>query len=290
MKKTNLNFDKSEFKKNENGMLYKFDEIHEGAKLVEMGEVLVCEVVMSIENTVLFENMGHPQRMFAVKESTFKGDLPEGLLMMHKGDEATFGVDLDMISEMVAPGQMPVTYIPNKGMKMFYQVKLHDIISREQMMAEQAQYQKALYKRQMDEPKVIEEYVKSNHIEAKPDSDGLYVIVTKKGNGEAVANGKKVKIDYTGRLMSGQIFDTSIESIAKEGGVYDSRRTYGPLEYEVGKMGLIKGWDRGAMGQTEGSKVTLIIPSALGYGEQGAGGMILPYTPLVFELDIVEVK
>ena len=55
-------------------------------------------------------------------------------------------------------------------------------------------------------------------------------------------------------------------------------------------MGLIHGWEEGVMGQPEGSQLQLIIPSALGYGSQGAGQMIPPYSTLVFDLDIVSVK
>jgi FKBP-type peptidyl-prolyl cis-trans isomerase len=54
-------------------------------------------------------------------------------------------------------------------------------------------------------------------------------------------------------------------------------------------MSLIPGWDEGVMGQPEGSKLRLIIPSAMGYGSQGAQ-TIPPYSPLVFDIEILSVK
>ena len=61
------------------------------------------------------------------------------------------------------------------------------------------------------------------------------------------------------------------------------------LTYVVGQMSLIPGWDEGVMGQSEGTKLQLIIPSAMAYGSQGAP-TIPPYSPLVFDLEILSVK
>ena len=58
----------------------------------------------------------------------------------------------------------------------------------------------------------------------------------------------------------------------------------------MGAFPLIPGWDEGVDGQPEGTELTLIMPSKLGYGERGAGNDILPYSPLVFDLTIVSVK
>ena len=55
-------------------------------------------------------------------------------------------------------------------------------------------------------------------------------------------------------------------------------------------MGLIKGWEDGIMGQPEGSILQIVMPSSLGYGSRGAGEMIPPYSPLVFDIEIVSVK
>jgi FKBP-type peptidyl-prolyl cis-trans isomerase len=55
-------------------------------------------------------------------------------------------------------------------------------------------------------------------------------------------------------------------------------------------MGLIKGWEDGIMGQPEGSILQLVMPSSLGYGSRGAGEMIPPFSPLVFDIEIVSVK
>ena len=136
------------------------------------------------------------------------------------------------------------------------------------------------------EPELIAAYVKEHGVKAKPNAKGLYVIVNKKGNGPTVAVGREVTISYTGRLLDGTMFDSSNEADCAAAGM----ECHAPLTYVVGKMSLIPGWDEGVMGQPEGSKLQLIIPSAMGYGSQGAGQMIPPYSPLVFNIEIISVK
>ena len=127
-------------------------------------------------------------------------------------------------------------------------------------------------------------------VTVKPTADGLYVIVKKRGTGAKVATGMEVAINYTGRLLDGTIFDSSVESDARSGEIYDANRPYKPLTYVVGKMGLIPGWEQGIMGQPQGTILQLVIPSALAYGSHGAGSKILPFSPLVFDIEIVSVN
>lgn len=278
------------FKKTDSGLHYKFVTENKGVQQVQKGDILVCEVVMKMDTMVLFDNTGNPDRMFQVKDPMFNGDLPEGLLMMHEGDEAVFAIEADSLAQFFGPQQMPPAYRGGEGMKLYYEIKLHDIVSEKELQQEQSNYMAEMEKRQNDEPETIAQYIAEQKITAKPDADGLYVIVNKKGNGPKVAVGKDVKINYTGRTLDGKMFDTSVEADAKEGGIYNAQRPYEPLSYKVGQMSLIKGWENGVMGQPQGTSLTLIIPSALGYGAQGAGDMIAPYSPLRFDITIVEVR
>lgn len=277
------------FKKTENGLHYKFIKENTEEQKVQIGDILVCEIVMRIDSTETYSNMGNPDRTFQVLESQFKGDLSEGLQMLHKGDHAIFAIEMDSLSQYFSPNQMPKGYIPNQGMKMYYEIILHDIVTKEEQAQEQANYMAEMEERKNKEPEMIAQYISDNNITTKPNANGVYVIVDKKGNGTKVAPGKKVKMNYTGRLLDGTVFDTSVETVAQESGVFNPNRPYEPLSYTVGQMSLIKGWEDGVMGQPSGSKLTLIIPSSMGYGPQGAGNTIPPYSPLIFNIEIVEV-
>ena len=85
------------------------------------------------------------------------------------------------------------------------------------------------------------------------------------------------------------MFDTSVESVDKESGLYNPQRPYSPLTYTVGQMSLIQGWEEGIINQPGGTKLTVIMPSSMGYGPQAVGD-IPANSPLVFDIDIVSVK
>jgi peptidyl-prolyl cis-trans isomerase A (cyclophilin A) len=109
----------------------------------------------------------------------------------------------------------------------------------------------------------------------KADS-GLYYKITKKTDGKPPKAGDKVSVHYAGKLVDGTEFDSSF----KRGE---------PIEFNVGVGQVIKGWDEGILLLKEGETATLLIPSDLGYGARGAGGVIPPNAWLVFDVELVKV-
>jgi peptidylprolyl isomerase len=85
------------------------------------------------------------------------------------------------------------------------------------------------------------------------------------GNQKTVKIGDNVSVDYIGSL-NGTVFDTSIETVAKENNLYTPNRTYEPLLLTVGKEQTIKGFDEGIVGMKVGESKTLIIPPEKAYG------------------------
>lgn len=106
---------------------------------------------------------------------------------------------------------------------------------------------------------------------------GLQIEDIKIGTGNAVTAGDTVVMHYSGTLTDGTKFDSS----------YD-RGT--PFTTRIGVGQVIQGWDMGVPGMKIGGKRKLTIPSALGYGESGAGGVIPPNATLVFEVELLEIK
>ena len=279
------------FKQAENGLLYRFETTNPDGAQPQPGDILVGELVLRLENDTLFTNTGKPDRIFQVAERCmFKGDIQEGLLMMHAGDKAIFKIPADSIGNLMQPGQMPPSYEAGKGQYFYYEISLMDIVTKEDLAQEQANIIKETEQRKIDEPANIAKYIADNNITVKPTKSGLYIIVNKKGDGPKVAAGKQVSVNYTGRLLDGTLFDTSREADAREADKYQEGRPYEPLTYTVGAQPMIPGWDEGIMGQTAGSEITLVMPSELAYGARGAGRDILPYSPLVFNLTIESVE
>jgi len=96
------------------------------------------------------------------------------------------------------------------------------------------------------------------------------------GTGTEAKNGDRVNVHYTGWLTDGTKFDSS-----KDRGQ--------PFAFTLGAGEVIPGWDQGVVGMKVGGKRTLTIPPDLGYGAQGAGGVIPPNATLVFEVELVSV-
>jgi len=97
-----------------------------------------------------------------------------------------------------------------------------------------------------------------------------------------VQTGDKISVDYIGSLEDGSVFDTSIESVAKENNLFSPGREYKPLELTVGKGEVIRGFDEGVVGMKPGESRTLTIPPESGYGLTNPG-MIQTY-PVIQEI------
>ncbi|AKB25765.1 FKBP-type peptidyl-prolyl cis-trans isomerase SlyD [Methanosarcina sp. MTP4] len=85
--------------------------------------------------------------------------------------------------------------------------------------------------------------------------------------GETAKAGDTVHVDYVGKLEDGTVFDTSIEEVAVEAGIYIEGREYSPLTFEAGAGQMITGFDEGVIGMKVGEEKTLTIPPEDAYGE-----------------------
>ena len=106
---------------------------------------------------------------------------------------------------------------------------------------------------------------------------GLKYVDQVVGTGEAAVAGKTVSVHYTGWLENGKKFDSSVDRGQ-------------PFSFPLGAGRVIKGWDEGVQGMKIGGKRKLTIPSNLGYGPQGAGGVIPPNATLIFDVELLGVR
>ena len=106
---------------------------------------------------------------------------------------------------------------------------------------------------------------------------GLRYQILQKGSGSKAEKGATVSVHYKGQLADGTVFDSSYKR--KE-----------PIEFALGTGQVISGWDEGVALLNVGDKARFVIPSHLGYGAQGAGGVIPPNASLIFDVELVAVK
>lgn len=108
-------------------------------------------------------------------------------------------------------------------------------------------------------------------------ASGLTYIITKHGEGAPIKKGDNVIVNYSGFFTNGAKFDSSLDRNQ-------------PFSFPVGGGRVIEGWDEGLQKLRIGDHATLIIPPSIGYGADGAGGVIPPNATLIFIIEVLGVK
>ncbi len=242
--------------------------------LLKLDDIVTLQLkYKNTKDSVLFDSwkMGGPLQLKVTKPQ-FKGDLMSGLALLHVGDSAMFLINADSLFSKTF--NMPMPEFIEKGSDLTFTVKVIKSIAEEELKAEEIKTQK---QKDMQETIDIEKYIKDNNLTVVTTASGLKYVMLAEGTGEQAQANKTVRVHYTGRLLDGTKFDSSLDR-------------NDPLEFMLGQGMVIRGWDEGIALLKVGGKALLIIPSNLAYGARGAGNVIPPFTPLTFEVELVEVK
>ncbi len=260
----------SNFKTSPDGLKYKILKEGKGRKIVK-GDIVEMDMSYKTEkDSLLFSSSDFKQPIsIVVDKRVFKGDIIDGLLLLSVGDSAQFLLDADSLFTRTFQAALP-DYI-RKGSMLNFVVKINSAVTAEEMASKTQSLEKDQIGKQDAE---IQAYIKANKLSPLKTSSGLYYIVTKNGTGALPKQGQKLTVHYTGKLLNGTKFDSSIDR-------------NDPFKFELGG-GVIKGWNEGFALFNKGTKATLIIPYQLGYGAQGAGADIKPYSPLLFDVELID--
>lgn len=132
-------------------------------------------------------------------------------------------------------------------------------------------------KRKQEEAKMQKEIDRIKELTEKSEvtESGLRYVILEQGDGAKPERGDDLAVHYTLRLDNGKVLDSS----------YDRKQ---PLDVKVGQTQLIQGWMEALTMFERGSKVFLIVPAKLGYGAQGAGGVVPPNATLYFDMEVLK--
>ena len=272
----------------DNGVLLKYFKNGSGNQIKDDEIMLFNLQYFDYEGTELFNRSGD-QPVIIQKDSTWsnRGYIYEVLGYLKKGDSVFFQLTLDQFFSNAPTGVSFPDSLKDESMSFYLGVK--DIMSQDEF----AIYQKDLYEKMeiqnMEREKemelenakqlsvdleLIDTYLSNNNIDAVKTESGLRYVITNKGTGPNAAPGNRVRVHYTGMLLDGTTFDSSVER-----GV--------PFDFNLGQGQVIKGWDEGVSYFNKGAKGTIYIPSSLGYGPSGAGGVIPPNAVLIFDIELI---
>ncbi len=260
-------------KKTESGLTYRFLLDKEGVN-AKKGDVIRLHFALKTEKDSLLRSTfkeANPAEM-PLREGPFKASLEEGIMLMSPGDSAIFYINADsLFAKMFG---IPLPPFIRSGSNVNFTIKLISALSEE---AYRKELEKTAAEMVGKEDKTIQEYMTKNNLKGTKAPSGLYYVQTQAGTGAKAEKGKTVTVHYTGKLLNGTKFDSSVDRGQ-------------PFEFGLGAGQVIQGWDEGIALMSVGEKGILLIPSGLGYGARGAGGAIGPNSILIFDVELLGVK
>lgn len=286
-----------QFTTGEGGLQYQIVK-DEGNAHAVAGDILAVGMVITTDRDSLLSStyeMGMPQLIHIAPDSIpglYPGDYNSMFTHLGEGDSAIFRLDMDTMAHHTMQPKLDfadkyVTFNV-KVFKHFKAEGLTDSALNAQIMEF---YEGERSRLQAAEETKITNYISDKNLTPETTSSGLKYVVTEEGTGEKPSPGDTVLVNYTGKLTTDYIFDTSVKEIAEtQEGLYNPMRPYEPARITVGVGMVIPGWDEGLQLFSNGAKGIFIIPSNLGYGEQGEmRAKIPPFAPLIFDIEIVDI-
>lgn len=267
------------FTVSEKGLEYKLI-IDEEGPVAKVGDILTFNMVLyKNEDSVITSTWetGEPVKT-PLQDPAFNGDVSEGFAMMSVGDSAFFKVPMDSLfkgrTDNIPPFLQGADYLS-------YAIKMENIQSQEEVQAEK-EAQQAEQKQTDDQ--LIQDYLEANNIEAQKTESGIYYTISEEGNGTHPTIQNQVTVHYTGKLLNGTIFDSSIPANMPE----RQGMTGDPVTFPL--SGVVKGWQEGIPLLSKGGSGVLYIPSHLAYGAQSPSPAIPPNSVLMFEVELLDIK
>lgn len=280
------------FKSTPKGLAYHIYTDNAGIK-IKPSDVITFNVTQKTDkDSVLFSTYktGTPVKL-QCQPSQNIGDLMDIFPLLADKDSVLVKVPTDSIFVGHEDQRPPFL---SKGSNLLFVIKIVKIQALADAIAERdatmAKVKADALKLKDAETANTQKYITDNKLMPKTTLSGLKLIVTAPTLKRKPLKGDTVYVNYIGHTLEGKVFDTSVESAAKAAGLSQPGRNYEPFNLVLGSGQVIKGWEEALLLMNEGSKVTFIIPSALAYGENGAGADIKPYSTLIFDLELVKVR
>ncbi|WP_395056009.1 peptidylprolyl isomerase [Flavobacterium sp.] len=253
---------------------YKFnDEFRDDLKMDKPGILAMANAGPGTNGSQFF--ITHLETNYLNGRHTVFGHVVEGQDVVNK-----IAQDDDIIKiEIIRKGEAAKKFNASKVFKDYFDTQL---VSKK---ANDAKYAKVIT------DKVA--YFATLKAKATKTESGLMYTLVSKGTAKKPATGTTFFFNYAGYFEDGNLFDSSNENVSRDFGKFDANRAaqngYQPFPFEAGKKdGMIPGFIEGLEKMSFGDKAVVFIPSNLGYGAQGMGGVIPPNTNLIFELEMLE--
>ena len=261
---TVLGSEKDDFQVASNGVKFKAIVANPTGRQVMADDVITFTSALFINDSLVQENT-EPMPLM-VRQPERAGDVFDAILLMREGETTAFAFDPKIYIGEQLPPFIKETDVINMTISI---IKTQTV---EEYDAEQAIIAQKMI---AEEKQTLQKYMADNNIKGVETPGGMFIAVLKEGTGNRPETGSTVSVHYTGKLLNGKVFDSSVQ-----------RGT--PIRFQVGVGQVIRGWDEGILTMKVGEKAIFLIPSPMAYGERDMGE-IPSNSPLIFEVELMEI-
>jgi FKBP-type peptidyl-prolyl cis-trans isomerase FkpA len=262
------------YKKAEHGIYYRLHKIGENTVNARPGDYITVNLgYATLSDSVFFKGT----RKLQVNQPAFEGAIDECFIKLAEGDSASFILNADDFFAKTLQTSRP-RFIPPGGPVIIH-VAMQDIQTEEEYENEKEAFLSWIEDFGDYEKVLLKQFLSSEKLPVSPLPSGIFYLNINPGTGKKVEIGDTITINYEGRFLNGKFFDSTI-------------RRRQPFQFVYGtEWQVIKGLEEAIGMMREGERSLFILPSELGFGNQGSStGIIPPFTSLIFEVEILKVS
>lgn len=260
------------------GYYYKLLSLGDGNRNPQLNDVLVTDAVMKTQTDSVFWDTSHDGVngfYISLDLEKIKNTHHHQFLKLVEGDSVSFLIKPSVFFRLYFDTIIPDFCKNDSLIKL--DLKINEVISKaEYLSIKENSQSKEVDDTELQELELIDCYLQEKYKYVQPDQFGIYTLEKKGGSGEKVSLGKKVKISFSGTFIDGRPIGNTNQEMEFIYGTPDQ---------------IIKGLNIVIGSLKKGETAKIIVPSRLAFGESGSSnGSIPPYTPLVFNVKIIDIK
>ena len=268
----------SQTEKAPSGMTYKITHGSGNEKLIQQGQIIKFNVEYKLKSkdSVLkttFGKMPGYIQFDTARMKTVKYDFLEFLAKLRKGDKAEFSLSIDTLEKL---GGIQFNDIFKKGDFIAGKVEIVNVFANADMV--KADKSKEIAKLNVTRKQQLNDFLAKNKINAKETPEGIFMVIKNIGDTtNKIDTSKQVSINYKLYNVKGEVFQTTFDKADP-----NSK----PMDYRVGEVGFIEGWNIGLSYFGKGGTGTIYIPSSKAFVD----GHELEFENVIFDIEVVDVK
>ena len=250
------------------GYYYQYHQRNEGGERPQTGDFVEVNMALRAGDEVITPMTRNNMMM----DDLYHGDIYSALRKMHLGDSATFIFDgRKFYEKFLGMGEYPYGKTP-----VYADVKLLKILSKRSIDQSEELFREQRKQQRQVEDSLLKAYANTYHLNNV--HKGIYYTVNRKGGGVKGSKNKIAQILFKARRIDNREFDRCLDPA-------------NPFTFEIGKDQVARGIDIIVKEMNEGDQITALFPSSLAFGDKGSTDFdIPPFTPVVYELELLRVK